>query len=106
MDIMIVESVPSALRGELSRWMSPVWNGVHIGKISALVRDQLWELSLRKVGKGRVIQIWQCGGEPGYSLRCIGLKDAVLVDIEGLPMIAVRDAAWREAITRFSIRKE
>jgi hypothetical protein len=28
--------------------------------------------------------------------------DASLVDMEGLPMIAVRDAAWREAMERFT----
>ena len=101
MDIMIIECVPSQLRGELSRWMTPVWGGVHVGRVSALVRDHLWELSLCKAGKGRVIQIWQCGGDPGYKLRCHGLKDAALVDLEGLQMIAVQDAAWREAMARF-----
>jgi hypothetical protein len=28
--------------------------------------------------------------------------DATLVDLEGLPMIAVRDAAWRKAMERFT----
>jgi hypothetical protein len=28
--------------------------------------------------------------------------DATLVDLEGLPMIAVRDAAWRQAMERFT----
>jgi CRISPR-associated protein Cas2 len=102
MDVMILESVPSVLRGELSRWLTPVWGGVHVGRVSALVRDQLWNLAISKAGDGRVIQIWQCRGEPGYDLRVHGLKDAELVDLEGLPMIAVKDAAWREAMARFS----
>ncbi len=104
MDVMILERVPTVLRGELSRWLTPVGGGVHVGRVSALVRDQLWALALAKAGQGRVIQIWQCRGEPGYALRVHGLVDAQLVDLEGLPMIAVKDAAWRQAMARFTPR--
>lgn len=102
MDVMILENVPTVLRGELSRWLTPVGGGVHVGKVSALVRDELWALAVAKAGQGRVIQIWQSRGEPGYALRVHGLVDAQLVDLEGLPMIAVKDAAWREAMSRFT----
>ncbi|MFN9547123.1 MAG: type I-E CRISPR-associated endoribonuclease Cas2e [Cyanobacteriota bacterium] len=101
---MILENVPTALRGELSRWLTPVGGGVHVGRVSALVRDQLWNLAVTKAGQGRVIQIWHSRGEPGYALRVHGLVDAELVDLEGLPMIAVKDAAWREAMNRFTVR--
>lgn len=104
MDVMILERVPTVLRGELSRWLTPVGGGVHVGKVSALVRDHLWSLAVSKAGEGRVIQIWHCRGEPGYALRVHGLVDAELVDLEGLPMIAVKDAAWREAMRRFTTR--
>ena len=100
--VMILECVPTVLRGELSRWLTPVGGGVHVGRVSALVREELWNLALKKAGKGRVIQIWSCRGEPGYGLRVHGLVDATLVDLEGLPMIAVRDAAWRKAMESFT----
>ena len=106
MDVMILESVPTILRGELSRWLTPVGGGVHVGRVSALVRDQLWNLAISKAGAGRVIQIWRCPGEPGYDLRVHGLQDAELVDLEGLPMIAIKDAAWRQAMDRFTDRKD
>ena len=102
MVVMILECVPTVLRGELSRWLTPVGGGVHVGQISALVREELWKLALNKAGKGRVIQLWSCRGEPGYGLRVHGLVDSSLVDLEGLPMIAVRDAAWRQAMERFT----
>lgn len=105
MDVMVLESVPTALRGELSRWLTPVGGGVHVGRISALVREQLWALATAKAGGGRVIQIWHCAGEPGYALRVHGLLEAELVDLEGLPMIAIKDAAWRTAMDRFTDRQ-
>lgn len=104
MDVIILERVPIVLRGELSRWLTPVGGGVHVGRVTALVRDQLWQLAVAKAGQGRVIQIWQCRGEPGYAIRVHGLIDAQLVDLEGLPMIAVKDAAWRQAMDRFTPR--
>jgi CRISPR-associated protein Cas2 len=102
MVVMILEKVPMVLRGELSRWLTPVGGGVHVGRVSALVRDELWSLAVAKAGQGRVIQVWQTRGEPGYSLRVHGLVDAQLVDLEGLPMVAVKDAAWRQAMSRFT----
>jgi CRISPR-associated protein Cas2 len=106
MDVMILEAVPLALRGELSRWLTPVGGGVHVGRISALVREQLWALATAKAGGGRVIQIWRCPGEPGYALRVHGLVGAELVNLEGLPMIAIKDAAWRAAMDRFTGRQD
>ena len=35
-------------------------------------------------------------------MRVHGLVNASLVDLEGLPMIAIRDAAWKEAMGRFT----
>lgn len=106
MDVMILEKVPTVLRGELSRWLTPVGGGVYVGRVSALVRDELWALAVAKAGQGRVIQLWQTRGEPGYALRVHGLVDSQLVDLEGLPMIAVKDAAWREAMVRFTTRRQ
>lgn len=100
--VMILECVPIALRGELSRWLTPVATGVHVGSVSALVRDELWSFAINQAASGRVIQIWQCRGEPGYAMRVHGLEDACVVDCEGLPLIAVRDAAWHQAMGRFT----
>lgn len=105
MMVMLLERVPIALRGELSRWLTPVATGVHVGSVSTLVRDELWALAIQQAASGRVIQIWHCRGEPGYAMRVHGLEDASLVDCEGLPLIAVRDAAWRQAMERFAPRE-
>jgi len=100
--VMILERVPTVLRGELRRWLTPISASVHVGRVSALVRDELWEMAVSKAKEGRVIQVWQCSGEPGYCLRTHGLVKSELVDIEGIPLIAVRDASWREAMDRFT----
>ena len=104
--VMILEAVPPSLRGELSRWLTPVCVGVYVGKVSTLVRDKLWERAVAKAGTGRIIQAWSQSGEPGYGLRAHGLTNSTLVDLEGLPMVAVQDSAWAEAADRFHLFPE
>ena len=43
MVVMIMESVPIGLRGELSRWLIEPHPGVFLGHLTAMVRDLLWE---------------------------------------------------------------
>ena len=43
MVMMILERVPVSLRGELTRWLVEPRAGVFAGRISAGVRDKLWE---------------------------------------------------------------
>ena len=104
--VMVLEAVPPSLRGELSRWLTPVCVGVYVGKVSTLVRDKLWERAVAKAGTGRIIQAWNQSGEPGYGLRAHGLTNSTLVDLEGLPMVAVQDSAWAEAADRFHLFPE
>ena len=52
MVVFILENVRPSLRGELSRWLFEVKAGVFTGKVSALVRDELWQLIQQKLGKG------------------------------------------------------
>jgi len=57
MVIMVLESVPTSLRGELTRWMAEVQTGVFVGAIGALVRDLLWEKCRAKLRDGRCCQV-------------------------------------------------
>ena len=47
MVVMIMESVPVSLRGELSRWLIEPHPGVFLGHLTAMVRDRLWERACR-----------------------------------------------------------
>lgn len=103
MVVMILEAVPVGLRGELTRWLTQVAATVFVGRISSQVREALWALAVERVDAGQVIQVWSAQGEPGYSLRLHNMEKTQLVDIEGVPAIAVQDAAWREAVERFHL---
>lgn len=91
MVVMILESAPTSLRGELSRFLIEPKAGVFVGKISAIVRDKLWDLCLnRRVPLG-VIQVWSDSNEQGFSIRTSGDTSRILRNYEGLSLISVSD---------------
>jgi len=90
MVIMILEKVPKSLRGQLSRFLLEPKAGVFVGKVSALVREKLWELCTSNRKATGIIQIWSDANEQGFSLRSHGDTSRQPVNIEGLWLILQR----------------
>ncbi|MBV9470706.1 MAG: type I-E CRISPR-associated endoribonuclease Cas2 [Abitibacteriaceae bacterium] len=89
MVILIMERVPATLRGELSRWMLEPKAGVFIGKISAMVRDKLWDIAQEKAKGGSGLLVYSSPTEQGFSIRTFGATSRQVVDFEGLALICV-----------------
>ena len=51
--VMMLETVPVGLRGELTRWLIEPHPGVFVGHVSALVRDRLWLKCCQGMKNGR-----------------------------------------------------
>ena len=84
MVVLITQKVPASLRGELSRWMIEPRTGVFIGKVSAMVRDKLWELATKGARDGGVILLWSSSTEQGFQWRIYGETTREMRDFEGL----------------------
>jgi CRISPR-associated protein Cas2 len=87
MVVFIVEKVPESLRGELSRWLFEVKAGVFTGKVSALVREELWRMVESQYGKGSAVIIYPTNNEQGFNARTLGNPCRRFVDIEGLLLV-------------------
>jgi CRISPR-associated protein Cas2 len=87
MVVMILERAPASLRGQLSRWMMELKPGVFIGTMSALVRDELWDLCRTRVGEGGCLLIHPAQTEQGFALRAQGTLTRQPVEYEGLWLI-------------------
>ena len=99
MVLMMLERVTPSIRGELTRWLLQPRTGVFAGKVSALVRDKLWDrvvLSLaplkpRKSGRTPgAIMVYTTNNEQGFALRVTGQTDREVVDFEGLFLVKSR----------------
>ncbi len=90
MVVIIVERVPATLRGELTRWMLEPRTGVFVGRVSAMVRDGLWEMVCARLKGGAGLMLHTTDNEQGYAIRFWGSPNRVAVDFDGLTLIARR----------------
>lgn len=96
MVVIVLESTPPSLKGELSRWMVEVTTGVYTGRVSALVRDLLWEKCVQHARRGRCYQLYRTNTEQGFTIRMHGDVLRSVVDFDGLELIAAKNAHWAE----------
>lgn len=85
--VLVLERVPTSLRGELTRWLLELQAGVFVGTVSALVRDKLWELACERMGEGGGILIHRTDNEQGFAIRYWGTPSREIVDFEGLALV-------------------
>ena len=83
MVVLIVERVPSGLKGEMSRLAIECRPGVFIANINARVRDKIWD---KVCSKWRIdaLMIYTTNTEQGYSIRSFGDTSREIIDVEGL----------------------
>ena len=87
--ILILERVPTSLRGELSRWFLEPKAGVFVGRVSAVVRDLLWDKSCGQAKYGGCVLIYSSDTEQGYRIRTHGKTARIPEDFEGLSLIRI-----------------
>lgn len=87
MVVLILESVPSGLRGELSKWMLEPKAGVFVGTVSGAVRDLLWEKACTEVGEGGCTMIYSSANEQGFAIRSFGDTSRSIEEWEGLFLV-------------------
>ncbi len=96
MVVLIMERVPKGLRGELSRWMLEPKANVFVGKLSAVVRDKLWEKVCKKANEGAAILVYTAPNEQGFSMCSWGDTSRQLVDYEGLTLVRIPNPSDKE----------
>ncbi|MDO8586860.1 MAG: type I-E CRISPR-associated endoribonuclease Cas2e [Armatimonadota bacterium] len=92
---LILERVPPGLRGEMSRWMIEPKAGVFVGKLSAAVRDRLWEKAQKAAGDGAGMMIHATNSEQGFDIRTFGDNSRSIVNMEGLWLVKITPSCSR-----------
>lgn len=93
MVVIILESVPASVRGELTRWLLELRAGVFVGDVSAMVRDKLWEMICGKMKrKSGGFLIHPTNTEQGYTIHFVGTTTKVVEDFEGLLLVRTNRA--------------
>lgn len=86
--VLILERVPPSLRGDLSRWMLEPKPGVFVGRVTAEVRDRLWDRAAARAKDGASLMIFEdARSEQGFSFRQRGDRSRELVGFDGITLI-------------------
>jgi len=89
MVVLILERVPRGLRGELTRWFLEPKAGVFVGRVSAMVRDKLWEKACSSARDGGCLMVYSSDTEQGYRIRSWGKTARSIEDFDGLFLVRV-----------------
>jgi CRISPR-associated protein Cas2 len=89
MVVLILERVPEGLRGELTRWLLEPKAGVFVGRVSAMVRDRLWEKACAKSRDGGCLMVHSSDTEQGFKILTWGKTSRSIEDFEGLFLVRV-----------------
>lgn len=67
MIVLCVMNCPPSLRGDLSKWLNEVNTGVYVGKLSARVRDELWDRVCENIKSGQATMVYSTNNEQGFT---------------------------------------
>lgn len=86
MTVIVVAACPVGLRGHLTRWLLEIAPGVFVGKISARVRDLMWQRVLDMVRTGRAIMVYAADNEQGLAFQ-VHEHNWEPIDIDGITLM-------------------
>jgi CRISPR-associated protein Cas2 len=85
--VLILERVPSGLRGDLNRWMLEPRAGTFVGAMPARVRERLWDKACKEARDGSCVMITTAPTDQGFVVRVHNEPARSVVDFDGLSLI-------------------
>lgn len=97
MTVVILERVAPGLRGELSKWMVEVGTGVFVGRLSALVRERLWERCETEATSdgGSALVVWRSNTPQGFEVRTANPRGRYAEELDGLWLVRLPGRSGR-----------
>lgn len=68
MIVLSVTNCPQQLRGDLTKWLIEIDAGVYVGKLSARVREKVWERVCDNIKSGKAIMVYSANNEQGFQI--------------------------------------
>ena len=91
MVVLVLDRVKPGLRGEITRWMLEPKAGVFVGRLSAMVRDRLWDKICQEADlDAGCVMVYASNNEQGFRIRTYGRPTRPIEDFEGLLLVRKR----------------
>lgn len=86
MIVITLTNCPPNLRGDLTKWLQEINTGVYVGRVSARVRDEIWERVKENAKSGTVTMVFSTNNEQRMDFR-IHNTNWEPIDYDGLKLI-------------------
>ena len=92
MVVLTLGNCPSSLRGDITKWLVEINTGVFVGKISARVRDLLWERVCESIKQGSATMVYTARNEQHMEFRTHN-NQWEPIDFDGIKLVLRPSAA-------------
>jgi len=86
--VIVLENSPPRLRGRLAIWLLEIRAGVYVGKVSARIREMIWEQVVMGLEDGNAVMVWQTNTEAGYDFLTFGKNRRIPKEMDGVKLIS------------------
>lgn len=86
--VITLKKVPTSLRGDLTKWMQEIAEGVYVGNFNSQIRQKLWERIGQNVKDGEATMSFSYRNEIGYSFETLNSRRQI-VDYDGIPLVII-----------------
>lgn len=86
MIILTLTNCPPALRGDLTKWLVEIHTGVYVGRVSARVRDNLWDRVKEHSKTGKATLVYPAKNEQ-RMVFCVHNTTWEPIDFDGLTLM-------------------
>ena len=90
MVVIVIDNASAKLRGELTKWLLEVKPGVFVGKVSAMVRERLWDKIYQAESFTGAVMLYSMNTEQGFAMEMCGDSKRKVIEINGLQFIGMR----------------
>jgi CRISPR-associated protein Cas2 len=86
MIVVTLTDCPVSLRGDLTKWLLEVNTGVFVGRVSARVRDLLWERIGKSIQNGKATMVYTARNEQrmDFKVHNAGWEP---IDFDGIKLV-------------------
>lgn len=86
MVVVSLTDCPPKVRGDMTKWLFEINTGVYVGKVSARVREELWERICKALSRGKATMVYNADNEQGLEFK-VHNTTWVPVDFDGVKLM-------------------
>lgn len=106
--VFATSRVPEGTRGALNQWLTEVLPGIFVGRVSARVRGELWDILQRSLPleDAYAALIAHDTSEQGYTISRVGDHAYMPTEFDGLQLITITHRLKEETGTSSDVMDE